>query len=448
MKLVFLGVFTKDFFGSGSPEKFIAAYNVKYIDVDSATEYIQNRVPHGNAWRIILKGATVTFPFFNQAAGGDLTGTYPNDEIGAGKVTDPKILSVGWIKVTGTPTTLAGYGITDGLSNILADGKIFVGSAGNLAVAQTMSGDGTISNAGVFTLPVTGVVAGTYGNATNVGQFTVDAKGRVTLAADVSIQITEAQVTNLTTDLAAKLSTALGAGRIFVGDAGNLAAVVSMYGDGSLDNTGLLTIANDAITTIKILDDNVTTGKILNSNVTYAKIQDVSATDMMLGRSTAGAGVVEEIPFTAAARSLVDDATVAAMQATLSVGYSINVQALTSGPTDSQTIYFGTLPKAPVTAQGTSKIYIRKAGVIRIAEIYCYSGTAGSNEAWSLYIRLNNSGDTLIATVSAATNERVFTNSALAIAVVAGDYIEIKGMNPAWSVNPATTIFGGYVYIE
>lgn len=31
-------------------------------------------------------------------------------------------------------------------------------------------------------------------------------------------------------------------------------------------------------------------------------------------------------------------------------GYTLNVQALTSSPTDAQTIYFGQLPKAPVTA--------------------------------------------------------------------------------------------------
>lgn len=130
------------------------------------------------------------------------------------------------------------------------------------------------------------------------------------------------------------------------------------------------------------------------------------------------------------------------------LGYTISVQALTSSPTDAQTIYFGKLPKAPVTTGGQSKIYIRKAGTIKIAEIYCYSGTAGTNEAWSLYIRKNNTTDTLIATINAATSERVFSNTGLSIAVAVGDYIEIKAVNPSWSTNPLTTIFGGYIYIE
>ena len=132
----------------------------------------------------------------------------------------------------------------------------------------------------------------------------------------------------------------------------------------------------------------------------------------------------------------------------LDTGYTLSVQALTSSPVDGQTIYFGNLPKAPVTTPAISKVYIPRAGTIKRAEIYCYSGTAGTNQAWSGYVRLNNTTDTLIATLSVATNERVFSNSSLSIAVIAGDYIEIKFINPTWPTNPLTTIFGGYIYIE
>ena len=130
------------------------------------------------------------------------------------------------------------------------------------------------------------------------------------------------------------------------------------------------------------------------------------------------------------------------------IGYAINVQALTSSPTDSQTVYFGMLPKAPITTANISKCYVRAAGTIKRAEIYCYSGTAGTAEAWSLYIRKNNTTDTLIATVSAGASERIFTNAALNISMAAGDYFEIKAVNPLWATNPLTCIFGGYIYIE
>jgi len=128
--------------------------------------------------------------------------------------------------------------------------------------------------------------------------------------------------------------------------------------------------------------------------------------------------------------------------------YAIPVQALTSSPADGATTYFGNLPKAPVTSAGISKIYLRNAGVIRGVEIYCYSGTAGSAEAWSLYIRKNNAVDYLIATLSVSASERVFSNMALSIPVAPGDYFEIKMVNPTWATNPLTTIFGGYVFVE
>jgi hypothetical protein len=128
--------------------------------------------------------------------------------------------------------------------------------------------------------------------------------------------------------------------------------------------------------------------------------------------------------------------------------YTISVQALTSSPTDAQTVYFGTLPKAPTTTANISKVYIPKTGTIKHAEIYCYSGTAGTNEAWSLYVRLNNTTDYLIQTKSVNTSERVFSNTSLDIAVTAGQYIEIKGVQPTWVTNPLTCIYAGYIYIE
>lgn len=53
--------------------------------------------------------------------------------------------------------------------------------------------------------------------------------------------------------------------------------------------------------------------------VTYAKMQNVSATDKILGRSSSGAGNVEEIACTAAGRAILDDADAAAQRATLGV---------------------------------------------------------------------------------------------------------------------------------
>lgn len=64
-----------------------------------------------------------------------------------------------------------------------------------------------------------------------------------------------------------------------------------------------------------------------NDVVTYAKMQNVSATDKLLGRSTAGSGDVEEIALTSAGRALIDDADAAAQRTTLGLGTAATLTA-------------------------------------------------------------------------------------------------------------------------
>jgi hypothetical protein len=103
---------------------------------------------------------------------------------------------------------------------------------------------------------------------------------------------------------------------------------------------------------------------------------------------------------------------------------------------------------APSTTAARWRVYIPKAGTIKAAYIFSYAGTAGTNENWSTYIRLNNSSDTLIQTLAANTNDRVWSNTNLNISVAAGNYIEIKEIFPAWATNPATVTRNGVIYIE
>lgn len=73
------------------------------------------------------------------------------------------------------------------------------------------------------------------------------------------------------------------------------------------------------------------TWTIDNDAVTYAKIQNVSATDKLLGRSTAGAGDIEEIACTAAGRALLDDADAAAQRTTLGLVIGTDVMGMGGG---------------------------------------------------------------------------------------------------------------------
>ena len=79
--------------------------------------------------------------------------------------------------------------------------------------------------------------------------------------------------------------------------------------DGTANVTGTATIANNAVTTSKILDDNVT----------YAKIQEASA-NTILGNPTGSTANVTEISCTTAGRALLSAADVATQRNTLGLG--------------------------------------------------------------------------------------------------------------------------------
>jgi hypothetical protein len=131
-------------------------------------------------------------------------------------------------------------------------------------------------------------------------------------------------------------------------------------------------------------------------------------------------------------------------------GYAINVQALTSSPADNGVTYFGLSPAAPAASSAaSSKVYIRAAGTIVRAELYSYSGTAGTAESWGMAVRKNNAANWRIgANLTLNTNERIWSNTSINIPVVSGDYIQIQSIQPNWTTNPLTTIYGGYIYVE
>lgn len=138
-----------------------------------------------------------------------------------------------------------------------------------------------------------------------------------------------------------------------------------------------------------------------------------------------------------------------AIQTQLNAKYTtLFAQFLTVNPSNNTTRYFGNHPRTIQGSADQSKIFIRVAGSIKIADFYTFAnGTAGSNENISLYIRLNNTTDTLIQTVGLATAERIFTNSGLSITVAAGDYIELKFVFPTWATPPTQVTGAGNLYI-
>lgn len=143
-----------------------------------------------------------------------------------------------------------------------------------------------------------------------------------------------------------------------------------------------------------------TTGNILDKAVTYAKIQDVSATDKILGRASALAGVVEEIDCNSFGRALLDDASVAAQRTTLGLvaGGDGDIWVEKAGDTMSGNLVFsgaqkiigGTGVDSDLTLQTTSGV--GAAG----ADMHFLVGNNGATEA----VTILNSGNVGIGTAS------------------------------------------------
>jgi hypothetical protein len=184
--------------GAAEAAQFTADHRVESVSGDgttiivSGTEF-QPTISVGTVPYSSISGTPTTLPP-SGAAGGDLTGTYPNPTLGA----------------VGTAGT---FGSSSKVPVITTDSKGRITSV----TESTVSGGSPTGAAGgdltgTYPNPTLAAVgtSGTKGSASSVPVFVTDSKGRVTSSTDTSIQITESQVTNLTTDLAAKLPLAGG----------------------------------------------------------------------------------------------------------------------------------------------------------------------------------------------------------------------------------------------
>lgn len=143
-------------------------------------------------------------------------------------------------------------------------------AAGNYLTALTGDGTATGPGSAVFTLTTVNANIGSFGSASSVGAFTVNAKGLITAASSVSIQIAESQVTNLVSDLAGKQPvgnyiTAL-TGDVTATGPGSVAATISVGAvtdtKGSLANKPAVTVVattNQALTGTPTIDGQATT---------------------------------------------------------------------------------------------------------------------------------------------------------------------------------------------
>lgn len=129
----------------------------------------------------------------------------------------------------------------------------------------TASSSRIVVNADNIDLATTAATPGSFGSATQVATYTVDAYGRLTASGQTTIALTDANISN--------------------------------FNEAAQDAVG--TILTDSSTIDFTYDDgaNTITGIVIDGSITFAKIQNI-ATDRLIGRDAAGSGVTTEIAVT------------------------------------------------------------------------------------------------------------------------------------------------------
>jgi hypothetical protein len=137
--------------------------------------------------------------------GGGGSGTVTQVDTGTGLTGGP-ITTTGTVALANTAVTAGTYGNSGNVAQFTVDAQGRLTFAGNVAISGGSGGTvtnvatgtgltgGPITSSGTISLANTAVTPASYGDADKVAQFTVDQQGRLTNAANVSINIAVANV--------------------------------------------------------------------------------------------------------------------------------------------------------------------------------------------------------------------------------------------------------------
>jgi hypothetical protein len=325
----------------------------------------------------------------------------------------------------------------------LESGDILIGDGSGVAQNQTISGDATLAAGGALTIAnnavslakLAGLAAGRFilgdsnGDPAAVelsGDATVSAAGAITIAANAvegsminsnaagdalayssnALNVQVSGALKIAGDKIGISGSFAGPGLVALGGIDSIEGIdLDIHGLPALGGTGIhqtqdfigfsdngeskkISFSNleDAIFANVSSDATVAAGGALTiaaDAVTYAKIQNVSATNVILGRDSAGAGVIEEIA-PAALRTMinVEDGSTAdqtaveiigALNSDLGGNFSIGNQS-----SDSLTLAGALIVGGDLTVQGTTTSV--NSTTINISSSFTFEGPADAHE--------------------------------------------------------------------
>lgn len=185
------------------------------------------------------------------------------------KVSDTSAVELKLIAGNAPLGTPGGGGVLPGLGS----SKIWIGDAGGAAAAVNVSGDATLSNAGVLTIGSNAIGSAEIIDGSITG---ADIANTTIPVGKISASGTAGGSTYLRGDgsWAAPSSSLPGlmSANLWVGNGLNVATAVTLSGDATMTNAGVLTLSVDSVTSAEIADSTITTNDIAPDTITAADI--------------------------------------------------------------------------------------------------------------------------------------------------------------------------------
>lgn len=240
------------------------------------------------------------------------SGTVTNVATGTGLTGGP-VTTTGTISLANTAVTAGSYGNASNIPQITVDAQGRITAASNVAAPASVTSvatgtglsGGPITSTGTISLANTAVTAGSYGNATNIPQFTVDGQGRITAASNVAVVMGATSLDGLSD---ATVVTPAG-GQILVHDGAGQFKNIAMSGDATINSTGVLALSagsvsggtNGDITDASITSADLGAGAVSGGAGGIITDASITSADLAAGSVSGGAaGVITDASITSA----------------------------------------------------------------------------------------------------------------------------------------------------